>query len=109
MTPLPLAGQAILREILKHMATNHVAPNRPETYAGYKQIHDALGLPLRAKTYGDSLKIQGLADLAESTLCGRHTAFTGLIVNQLPDSDSYLQPGQGYFDLFQRHHDDFPW
>jgi hypothetical protein len=109
MTPLPKPGQAVLREILGHIATHRVVPNRPETYAGYKQIHDALGLPLRAKTYGDSLKVQGLADLAEWTLRDGHPAITGLIVNQLPDSDSYLRPGQGYFDLFQRRHDDFPW
>ncbi|OYW74454.1 MAG: hypothetical protein B7Z37_17655 [Verrucomicrobia bacterium 12-59-8] len=109
MTSLPPPAKAILREILSLIATHRIVPNRPETYPGYKQIHDALGLPLRAKTYGDSLKVQGLADLAEWTLHDGHPAITGLIVNQLPDSDSYLRPGQGYFDLFQKRHDDFPW
>lgn len=106
MMPLP-AGQAILRELLKHMA--QVVPNHPETYAGYKQIHDALNLPRRAETYGDSLKVQGLADLAEWTLREGHPAITGLIVDQTRGSDRYLMPGKGYFELFGKRPDDFAW
>jgi hypothetical protein len=104
MTRLPLAGQTILGELIKHMATGRVVPGRPETYIGYKSIHDALDLPYRGETYGESLKNQGLEDLAMWTHEERRPAVTGLIVDQ-----STMMPGPGYFELFRKEEDDFAW
>ncbi len=104
MAPVPESGEPILRELLQHIAAGRVMPNHPDTYPGYKEIHDALNLPRRAETFGDSLKVQGLADLAEWTLEEGHPAITGLIV----DRES-LMPGHGYFELFGRPQDDFRW
>lgn len=104
MALVPESGEPILRELLRHIASGRVIPNSPTTYPGYKEIHDTLHLPRRAETFGDSLKVQGLADLAEWTLEEEHPAITGLIV----DRES-LMPGHGYFELFGRPQDDFVW
>jgi hypothetical protein len=56
-----------------------------------------------------SLKVQGLADLAEWTLREGHPAITGLVVDRTPGSDRYLMPGKGYFELFSKRPDDFVW
>lgn len=104
MTTLLLPGKRVLREILVHMATHKVIPNQPQTYAGYKQIHDVLGLKLLAKTYGDSLSKQGLGDLAVWTKENGLPAITGMVVDQ-----SSFKPGQGYFDLFEKDETDYEW
>lgn len=89
---------------MEHIANHRVVASRPETFIGYKDIHDALGLPLRAETYGDSLSRQGLADLAEWTLGEHHPAITGLVVDR-----SNYTPGKGYFELFRKRPDDYQW
>jgi hypothetical protein len=100
----PPRGLAVLRVLLEHIATGKVIASRPETFIGYKDIHDALDLPLRAATYGDSLSRQGLADLAEWTLHEEHPAITGLVIDR-----SNYRPGKGYFELFRKRPEDFQW
>lgn len=81
-----------------------VVPGKPETYAGYKEIHDFLDLTMQGETYGDSLKKQGLLALAVWTKETSKPAITGLIV----DKSKYM-PGVGYFELFGKTSEDFAW
>jgi hypothetical protein len=110
MTTLPSAGEAILRELVRHIESGTVVVDDPLTYVGYKTIHDALRLPKLHGTYGDSLTEQGLADLAEWTKRDRHPAITGLVIDMTPANPRYLTPGNGYFELFDRPtNPDYPW
>lgn len=59
---------------------------------------------MHGETVGQSLKHQGLAELAEWTHDDGHPAITGLIVNH----DTSM-PGGGYFELFGRNETDFRW
>jgi 5-methylcytosine-specific restriction protein A len=58
---------------------------------------------MMGKTYGDSLKNQGLEDLALWTAQNGHPAITGLIVDT-----TTLQPGDGYYRAFGKS-EDFSW
>jgi len=55
---------------------------------------------MQGSTIGNSLKVQGLADLAEWTKREKFPAITGLIIDKTPSSENYLNPGDGYFRLF---------
>jgi hypothetical protein len=79
-------------------------PNNPGTFISYKQVHDRLGLELSGITYGESLKIQGLSNLAEWTAAGGYPGITGLIID-----GTSMMPGEGYFRLFRKSKDDFEW
>lgn len=72
-------------------------PERPETYISYSEAHKALGLNMRGETFGNSLKHQGLANLADWTASQGKPAITGAII----DFQTKM-PGQGYFALFGR-------
>jgi len=90
------SGQSVLKIIVRHMDAHRFIANRPQTFLGYKEVHDELKLKLlHGMTYGDSLSAQGLAALAEWTKAEGHPAITGLIVNKTNDV-----PGPGYFNLF---------
>jgi hypothetical protein len=103
-TDLPKNGAAVLKRIVKHLDSESVRPGHPETYIGYKRIHDDLGLTLKAATYGESLNRQGLGSLAEWTKKNGYPAITGLVV----DTETRL-PGGGYFNLFKPSEDQFSW
>ena len=79
-------------------------PGEPRSFITYKAVHTQLGLRLMGSTYGESLKAQGLASLADWTAETVKPAITGLII----DGNS-LMPGPSYFDLFRRRKDDFTW
>lgn len=79
-------------------------PNDPRTFVSYKEVHDALGLQQHGTTFGESLKQQGLASLAEWTAESGLPGITGLIVDK-----TNLMPGEGYFKLFGKNQDDFAW
>ncbi len=85
---------ALLRVIVEHIQTGTVRPNDPRTFLGYKQVHDRLGLIAEADTVGNSLKRQGLQELADWALRERLPAVTGLVI----DRDK-LHPGDGYYQL----------
>jgi hypothetical protein len=81
MIGLSPRGRRLLDELLASIG--QIRPGVPATYLGYKQIHDALGLvQLPHVGYGDSLKMQGLSDLAEWTKIHQLPAITRTIVDQ---------------------------
>lgn len=85
---------------------SRIAPGRPQTYVGYKQVHDDLRLSIQRGTYGESLQAQGLNSLADWTAEMALPAITGLIIDTTPDK---MRPGKGYFSLFGRDDEDYPW
>jgi hypothetical protein len=95
-------GRKLLEVLVPHLSK--VVPGKPETYLGYKFIHEALKLPYLGPTWGESLKKQGLAALADWTFENSLPGITGIIIN----TDSY-EPGKGYFKLFGRKEGDYPW
>jgi predicted HNH restriction endonuclease len=101
-TTLDPQGLRLLRLLVDHLP--NVRPGVPQTYLGYKEAHDRLGLALKGTTYGESLQRQGLNNLAEWSSSEGLPAITGLIIA----AESH-QPGPGYFKLFGRDADDFPW
>jgi hypothetical protein len=102
MSNLDSQGQSLLDLLVSRL--RDVVPGRPETYIGYKDIHDALNLPFHGPTYGESLKHQGLNSLADWTASESKPAISGIII----DWGTFM-PGDGYFKLFGRHEDDFEW
>ncbi len=102
MNTLDLQGQFLLSVLVKHL--EKVEPGKPETYIGYKEIHDILKLPQRGPTWGESLKHQGLSSLADWTAAEHKPAITGIII----DAVKYL-PGKGYFSLFGKTDEDYKW
>ena len=95
-------GHRLLRFLVAHLPK--VKPGDPQTYVGYKEVHDALKLPQEGATYGDSLKHQGLTSLANWTVKTGKPAITGLIIDR-----SNFMPGKGYFSLYGRAPEDFAW
>lgn len=103
MTQLDHNGKRLLAYLVTKL--NDAMPNHPETYVTYKQVHDDLKLPYEGPTYGESLKRQGLNNLAGWTKAENKPGITGIIV-----SEERRVPGKGYFHLFGRDPDsDFRW
>jgi hypothetical protein len=96
------SGRRVLEVLVPHLT--EVVPGKPETYLGYKYVHEALGLTYLGPTWGESLKKQGLAALADWTYENDLPGITGIIIN----TDSY-EPGKGYFKLFGKDEGDYPW
>lgn len=104
MNQLTSNAARLLQDLVQRIDQGRIVAGRPETYPRYGEVHDALGLEMQGETVGQSLKRQGLADLAEWTHAHSHPAITGLIV-----SGDSLMPGLGYFELFGREETDFNW
>ena len=102
MSNLDNQGQTLLDLLVSKL--RNVLPGHPETYIGYKDIHDALNLEQLGPTYGESLKRQGLVSLANWTASEGKPAITGIII----DWATYM-PGDGYFRLFEKSEQDFQW
>jgi hypothetical protein len=101
----PPKGQAILDIIVREIKNSRFDVKRPETFLGYKQVHDELNLQLpRGMTYGEHLQEEGLEDLALWTIDEGHPGVTGLIVDQ-----QKYRPGPGYFAVFGRATDERDW
>ena len=81
-----------------------IAPEDPYTYFSYKKVHNDLGLELQGQTYGQSLRVQGLGNLAGWLFERRLPAITGIIVS----ADSF-SPGKGYYEAFSKEQDNFKW
>jgi hypothetical protein len=94
-------AQAILGLLVAHLEI--AQPGRPETYLGYKEIHEMLALP-QIGPWGHSLKCQGLEAIAAWASGLGVPAITGIVVDAIT-----LQPGAGYFELHSRREDDFSW
>lgn len=95
-------GQRLLQLLVSHLPSTN--PDHPERMIGYKQAHDLLGLRQVQADWGESLKAQGLENLAQWTKDEGKPAITGIIVNS-----TSLSPGAGYYRLFERNNDDWQW
>lgn len=94
------------QQLLQHLASllPKIVPGQPETYTGYKEVHLALGWEMISKDWGESLKIQGLVELADWTKAQGLPAITGIVVNQ----GSFL-PGDGFFSMYGQDPMAFEW
>lgn len=99
---LEKSGRKILEILVPHL--KKTVPGSPQTYLGYKFVHEQLNLTYFGQTWGDSLKKQGLAALADWTYANNFPGITGIIVNT-----ATYEPGKGYFNLFGKNQDDFTW
>lgn len=99
---IDLLGKNLLALLVAHL--DKVVPGQPQTYIGYKQCHDALGLSQLRERWGESLKGQGLSSLANWTESNGFPGITGIIVSLRTN-----RPGRGYFSLFGRGEGDFDW
>ena len=79
-------------------------PGDPRTDVSYRDAHVELGLEMRGSTDGISLQGQGLNSLADWTKATKKPGITGLIINR-----EHLEPGPGYFKLFNKKQTDYPW
>ncbi len=91
---LSAKGKAILQLLVDRIREGRITPDDPQTFFGYKEIHDSLGLPKSGLHWGASLRHQGMWDLASWLKAEGHPAITGLIVSQ-----QSLTPGDGYFEV----------
>jgi HNH endonuclease/EVE domain len=82
----------------------YIEAGDPYTYFSYREIHDELNMRLTGKTYGQSLRNQGLGELADWLYENNLPAITGIIISK----ESYM-PGRGYYEAFQREDNDFRW
>ena len=95
-------ARRLLREMVALLPL--VKPVDPRTFSSYKALHDRLGLPMQGTTYGRSLQLQGLDDLADWTHRYQMPGITGLIIDLVK-----LTPGAGYYKLFGKREDDWEW
>ncbi|TVU87767.1 HNH endonuclease [Vreelandella titanicae] len=99
---LDVQGRNLLSLLVTRL--DKAVPGRPETYIGYKECHVLLGLEQQREKWGESLKSQGLLSLAGWTETNGFPGITGLIV-----SLSTLEPGKGYFHLFDKDEVNYDW
>jgi HNH endonuclease len=99
---LDIQSKNLLRLLVSKL--NNAIPGRPDTYIGYKECHDLLGLQQQREKWGESLKPQGLSSLADWTVANSLPAITGLIINR-----SSNEPGAGYFTLFGKQDNPYSW
>ncbi len=100
-------GHDLLRLLMSLLP--EVNSGHPEKMIGYKEVHEKLGLSQRSTDWGESLKRQGLDNLAQWTKAHDLPAITGIIVNKTKGSENEHSPGKGYFGLFDRENLDWPW
>jgi hypothetical protein len=102
MDELDDQGQRLLEWLVGKLAA--AVPGDPRTYVSYRDAHVELGLEMRGSTDGISLQGQGLNSLAEWTKVTKKPGITGQIINR-----ESLEPGPGYFKLFNKKQTDYPW
>lgn len=102
---LGVGARRLLNLIVQGIRRGRFVSGKPDTYLGYKEVHDMLGLQREGGTWGRSLQRQGLNALAEWTRNRRLPALTGLIV----DTTKRYQPGHGYFAMFNKGREDDHW
>jgi hypothetical protein len=92
--------------LLAYLVANldFVEPDDAGTYLGYKRVHDELGLQRKGPIWGNSLRMQGLEELADWTARMNLPAITGLVIDQ-----TALQPGDGFFAAHGRPAGDHAW
>src|SRR5713226_5307713 len=87
-------GKAILALLVDDINQGRYRPEGEKTFCGYREVHVRLGLQRKGPHWGNSLRTQGLVDLAEWIRQNKLPAITGLIVDQT----SY-RPGPGYYEV----------
>lgn len=96
MSAKPLSPQA--KALLAHLVSilPSSIPGHPETFTGYRKVHKAMDLEMVSIDWAESLKIQGLVELAYwlKEHPKRLPALTGIVCNQ-----ETFQPGSGYFEM----------
>lgn len=97
-------AQKLLKFLVNKIEEGNIRANDPSTYFGYKEVLTSLDLPHIADTFGRSLELQGLRDLAEWIEQNKFPAITGLIVDK-----SSSMPSKGYFEVYGKERDDFKW
>ena len=106
---LSASAQKLLELIVRHMKSKAFAIGQPETYLGYKECCEHLGVtPTDGDVpWGRLLQQNGLNDLNEWTIRHNFPRLSGLIVNQSGDRQ-YL-PGGDYFKSNGKSEMDFAW
>ena len=95
-TTLDPQGVRLLEYMLK--ASPRVDPNNLTTFpTAYMEIHEALGLEMIGRTWGDSLDLQGMSSLAGWALENGFPALTGMIIDK-----TEKRPGNGFFEMYGR-------
>jgi hypothetical protein len=103
MAELNDQGKALLRLLITYLPG--IIPGRPQTYPTYLELHRALKLQkLPNDTYGDSLKHQGLANMADWTKEAGFPAISGAIVKE-----KEREPGHGFLELFDMKEMNYQW
>ena len=72
-------------------------PGKPETFTSYRKVHRAMELEMVSVDWAESLKAQGLVELAwwlKEHQPKRLPALTGIVCNQ-----ESFSPGSGYFKM----------
>jgi hypothetical protein len=72
-----------------------VDPDALNTFPTYSAVHNALGLQLAGRTWGDSLDRQGMSSLGNWTRKAGYPSITGFIVD-----GERKQPADGYFKFY---------
>lgn len=98
--PTTLAPEGIrLLEYLVSRASD-VDVHNLNTFPNYSGAHQALGLEIIGRTWGDSLDLQGMSVLATWAFENGFPAVTGLIIDK-----AEKRPGKGFFDLYGKNQD----
>ena len=102
-------AQKLLELIVRRMKSKTFAIGKPETYLGYKECCEYLGITPSdgGVTWGQLLQQNGLNELNEWTKHYNFPRVSGLIVNQSRDRQ-YL-PGGDFFKSNGRNETDFDW
>jgi hypothetical protein len=96
-------GQSLLALLVGKLQSG--GSEADQAFIGYKAAHIALGLTQIRETWGESLKAQGLTNLADWTASTGKPGITGLII----DTTDKNEPAGGYFRLFGKRPGDLEW
>lgn len=99
-------AQLILDLLISLIKKGRFIPDQPETFLGYKEAHDLLGLDKRGYRWGASLNSHGLGELARWCVDHRFPAITGFVISI---SATHPAPSKGYFSCFGKEEDDHEW
>jgi hypothetical protein len=102
---LSSSARLILELLVSEIRRGRFRPDDEGTFLGYKEVHDRLHLIRKGPNWGNSLRSQGLADLAELLRDEKLPAATGLIVGE----DKPRRPGKGYFSIYGVSDGDLDW
>lgn len=91
-------ARAILFYIVEQLDSSQ---DKANFFLTYKQVHTALKLAMKGDTFGRSLDVQGLGQLADWAHANHLPAVTGLIISQ-----DDRQPGAKFYSQNKRKPDD---